>query len=522
MSLTACNVSGTDTQVGPLHHRGRDRRAGGELLGGSDPGTGAARGAVHGPVDQHSDRLVLEPSGRDDARRCRTRRTPTPRPAATNGEPDRLQCGRLGHHDEDELHHGGHRRAGGELLVDCTNGPAPLAVQFTDTSTNTPTAWSWGFGDGATSTVENPSHTYTTAGKYTVSLTASNAGGTNTMKKSNYITVTVPAPEANFSATPTSGTLPLPVQFTDQSTNTPTAWSWNFGDGGSSTLQNPSHTYTVAGPYTVRLTASNAGGANTMTKVLGNATTPPEANFSAAPTWTTASPPVQFTDLSTNTPTAWSWGFGDGGSSTLQNPSHTYATPGRYETVSLTATNAGGADTMTKTNYITVAVTAPEANFSATPTWATAGIPVQFTDQSTNTPTAWSWSFGDGGSSTLQNPSHTYAAAGQYETVSLTASNVGGANTMTKANYITVAITAPEASFSASPTSGTHPLPVKFTDASTNTPTSWKWTFGDGGTATTQNPSHTYSAAGSYTVSLTATNGGGANTLTKAGCIKVT
>ncbi len=149
------------------------------------------------------------------------------------------------------------------------SGNYPLTVAFTDASTNGPTSWSWTFGDGGTSTLRNPSHTYTAAGTYTVALTATNAYGSNTLTKTNYVTVTAPPtdpPVANFTGTPTSGTVPLTVVFTDASTNGPTSWSWTFGDGGTSTLQNPSHTYTVAGTYTVALTATNAYGSNTLTR----------------------------------------------------------------------------------------------------------------------------------------------------------------------------------------------------------------------------------------------------------------
>jgi PKD repeat protein len=161
-------------------------------------------------------------------------------------------------------------------------------------------------------------------------------------------------PVANFSGNPTSGTAPLVVAFTDLSTNSPTSWSWTFGDGGTSTAQNPSHTY-AAGTYTVSLTATNAYGSDGETKnnyiTASSGGQPPVANFTGNPTSGTAPLAVAFTDTSTNSPTSWSWTFGDGGTSTAQNPSHTYAA-GQY-TVSLTATNAYGSDSETKTNYIT-------------------------------------------------------------------------------------------------------------------------------------------------------------------------
>jgi serine protease len=165
-------------------------------------------------------------------------------------------------------------------------------------------------------------------------------------------------PVAAFSGTPTSGYAPLAVTFTDASTNTPTSWAWTFGDGGTSTAQNPAHTYAVAGTFTVVLTATNAYGSDSETKigyitVTNPPTDPPVAAFSGTPTSGTVPLTVTFTDASTNTPTSWSWDFGDGGTSTVQHPSHIYATAGTF-TVTLTATNAYGSDSEIKTGYITV------------------------------------------------------------------------------------------------------------------------------------------------------------------------
>jgi len=255
-----------------------------------------------------------------------------------------------------------------------------------------------------------------------------------------YVSGAPQPPVANFSGNPTSGYIPLTVAFTDTSTNSPTSWSWTFGDGGTSTSQSPSHQYTTAGSYTVTLTATNAAGSDGETKtnyITANALpSPPVANFSGTPTSGTAPLTVAFTDTSTNTPTSWSWTFGDGGTSTVKNPSHQYTAAGTY-TVSLTATNAGGSDGETKTNYITVSQPAPVANFTGSPTSGTAPLTVAFTDSSTNTPTSWSWTFGDSGTSTSQNPSHQYTSAGTY-TVALTATNAGGSDGETKTNYITV------------------------------------------------------------------------------------
>ena len=200
-----------------------------------------------------------------------------------------------------------------------------------------------------------------------MNLTARNAGGADDERKVDYIAVSAPvvippAPVANFTATPRTGTAPLAVQFTDASTGTGiTAWSWTFGDGQTSNLQSPSHTYTTAGNYTVNLTARNAGGADDERKVDYIAVSAPVvippapvANFTANPRTGIAPLAVQFTDASTGTGiTAWSWTFGDGTTATGQSPSHTYTTAGNY-TVNLTVRNAGGADDERKVSYIAV------------------------------------------------------------------------------------------------------------------------------------------------------------------------
>ncbi len=147
------------------------------------------------------------------------------------------------------------------FITDVTSGIAPLNVSFTDTSTGTPNAWSWDFGDGVNSTKQNPIHTYVSARNYTARLTVSNANGTDS--KLAAITVSEkPVPVllvANFSSNVTSGYAPLSVKFTDLSTKV-TGWNWNFGDGTTSTDQNPTHIYSVEGTYFVNLTISNEYG----------------------------------------------------------------------------------------------------------------------------------------------------------------------------------------------------------------------------------------------------------------------
>jgi len=153
-----------------------------------------------------------------------------------------------------------------DFIATPTSGTAPLTVNFTDQSTNTPTSWQWDFGDGNSSTQQSPSHTYQNFGDYTVGLTVTNNIGTDTEVKNNYINVTGNEPVAAFTANPTSGIAPLTVNFTDQSTNTPTSWQWDFGDGNSSTQQNPSHIYQNVVNYTVELTVTNNYGSDSEVK----------------------------------------------------------------------------------------------------------------------------------------------------------------------------------------------------------------------------------------------------------------
>lgn len=155
-----------------------------------------------------------------------------------------------------------------------TSGYAPLGVQFYDQSTGSPTSWAWDLDTSSPSTdstSQNPYNVYS-AGTYSVKLTVSNAGGSNSYTRTNYIVVTAlpPAPTASFTASPSSGTVPLTVSFTDTSSGSPTSWSWDFKNDGTATSssQNPSYTYQSAGTYTAKLTVSNIGGSTTTTRTI--------------------------------------------------------------------------------------------------------------------------------------------------------------------------------------------------------------------------------------------------------------
>ncbi len=396
-------------------------------------------------------------------------------------------------------------------------GNAPLNVTFAEPSSGNVTAWSWDFGDGQTSTEQNPEHTYTAAGIYTVALNVSNAYGFNVSTVVDAAHV-LPAPAAEFAYVPEEGNAPLPVQFTDTSAGNITAWAWDFGDGQTSGEQNPAHTYTTAGTYTVSLNASNAYGFNV--SVLADAINvlpAPAANFTSTPGEGNAPLTVTFTDTSAGNVTAWFWDFGDGNTSTDANPTHTYANAGAY-TISLNASNAYGFNVSTVADAVSVLL-APAANFTFTPGEGNAPLAVAFTDASAGNITAWAWNFGDGNTSDERSPSHTYVTAGTY-TVSLNVSNAYGFNVSTVTEGVVV-LPAPVAGFTHSPDAGNAPLTVQFTDTSSGNITGWAWDFGDGQTSTEQNPEHLYASAGTYTVSLNTSNTYGFNVSTVASAVQV-
>jgi PKD repeat protein len=400
-----------------------------------------------------------------------------------------------------------------------SSGKAPLAVTFTDRSIGSPTAWQWDFADGTSSTAQNPTHTFATSGSYDVKLTVTR--GTDTATSTQTLNVGG-VPNADFVGAPTQLNTMDDVRFTDKSANSPTSWAWDFGDTATSTVQNPIHAYQLKGIYTVSLTARNDNGKDTETKTSYiNVGIPPKADFIPIiiPYEQYKVPMlVNFVDQSTNLPTSWQWDFGDGVTSGEQYPTHIYQKEGTY-TVTLTVRNNFGTDTRVRKDLITVGGGAA-VDFVADKTTVGVGRIVTFTDLSTSNPIEWVWDFGDGTTGTGSKPDHAYRTTGVYD-VTLTASNPSLTNSRTKNQYITV-LSIPKADFVADKTRGGAPMAVTFTDKTLNGPTAWKWDFGDGSTATDQNPTHTYTTLGTYTVSLTASNKDGQDTASKTNYILTT
>ena len=415
-----------------------------------------------------------------------------------------------------------------DFTTDKTSGESPLTVQFTGTSDRNVSSWSWDFGDGTNSTMQNPSHEYSSDGSYAVSLTITDqdSGETFSVEKPGFINTYTP-PAASFGVDIYSGQVPMTVNFTDMSANNPTAWLWNFGDGNTSAEQNPTYMYTSGGTYSVTLYVENPAGNDTYTNsscITAEAQPVPVVDFNSSVNEGQAPLEVTFTDLSTNAPfISRQWVFGDGSTSTSQNPAHTYKGSGNY-TVELTVTNYGGTNSTTKTSFVNVSLQDPPAvsytgtNITISGDSALNSVPVPLTIKFTQGTTGYNitsylWDFGDGFNSTEENPVYTYDSTGNY-TINLTALNDGGSDTET-INLIVAGVVTPVVDFSANRTYGKYPLTVQFTDESLYDPTSWSWDFGDGTNSTEQNPVHIYTGTGTYNITLTAANSAGSNTTTK-------
>ncbi len=404
------------------------------------------------------------------------------------------------------------------LTANCT-APCTENLNAVVGSGTTPFTYSW-VGNNATGSSATFSTTISSAGSYPITLAVSNSGGTASASG----TVTVIAPvvtPANpvASASVTSGVAPLAINFsTTNGTGgtAPYSYAWTFGDGSSSTSQNPSHTYAAAGTYTAYVTVSDSAGgtkSNSLTvTVSAPVVAPVNPVVSVSVTSGTAPLAVDFSTTNGSGGTApytYAWTFGDGGTSTSQNPSHTYSAAGTY-TASVTVSDSAGG---TKSNSVTVTVSAPviaPANPVASASVTSGVAPLAVSFSTTNgtggtAPYTYAWSFGDGSTSTSQNPSHTYAAAGTYTAYVTVSDSAGG----TKSNSVTVTVAAPAPSLavgiSDTAASGNAWLKERFSvnvTGATGSRTWYHWDFGDGHTSTYATPAHLYKTPGTYTVTL--------------------
>lgn len=315
-------------------------------------------------------------------------------------------------------------------------------------------------------------------------------------------------PNAQFSGSQTI-CVNTRASFTNQSTtgSSPiTSYLWDFGDGNSSTVTNPTHQYSAPGTYTVTLVVQAANGqADSEVKVNYITVHPkPQAEFSVTTNGCTLPVGVIYSNSSTGA-SSYSWSFGNGQSSTQQNPSTVNFTSAGSYTTTLIATNEFGCrDTVSHPIVV--------SNFQAginSPATACAGTPVTISDNSTVGVNTWNWTFpgGNPGTSTSSGNSVTYNTPGTY-TISLSSQNTGSGCSASTTRTITI-LPAPTPSFTNSPTEGCAPLLVSFTNTGHQQGATYQWDFGDGNTSTLVNPTNTYTGNGTYQVSLIMTSANG-------------
>jgi gliding motility-associated-like protein len=321
--------------------------------------------------------------------------------------------------------------------VAAANGPltgcAPLTIQFQNSSTSA-TAYSWDFGDGSPlDFTTNPSHTYTTAGIFTLTLIASNPNGCTVSADTTQLVITVKndslLPSFTYMKIDSCG--PFSAQITNTSTYnnaTPPAnagYSWDFGDGTSYVGQFPPlHNFPAAATYTITLTMTDPNACNnpaTFQLVIDFSTSIVKSAF-IMPDSICLPALVNFLDQSTNA-TTWNWTFGDGNTSSVQNPSNNYLTIGTY-TVFLVSGNPNTCNKLDSSSKVLTVLPTPNADFSWSPNPPEPNTPNEFTNLSTGA-TKYLWDFGDGTTSTNKDDVHIYEKDGTY-TVCLTATNEYG------------------------------------------------------------------------------------------------
>jgi len=405
---------------------------------------------------------------------------------------------------------------------------APIAgqqVTFTASASGgtAPYSFSWNFGDGSTGTGSSISHTYVTAGTFTVVLTVKDSGSPQqTTSSQQFVTVTNPPPPpltASFTFTPANPQVGQTVSFTGSASGgtPPYTYSWTFGDSGTGSGSSVTHTYQAAGSYTVVLTVTDAAGqtaSSTQTVTVSNIPPPTlTASFTYNPSSPLVGQQVTFSASASGgtAPYTFSWAFGDGSTGAGQSITHTYSSPGAF-TVTMAATDSSSPQ-QTASSQQSFTVTSPPpltASFTFTPSAPQTGQQITFTASASGgtTPYSFTWTFGDGSNATGSTVTHTYTSAGTF-TVVLTVKDSGSPQqTVTSQQSVTVTSPPPpplSASFTFNPSSPDAGQAVSFTGSASGgvSPYNYSWSFGDGGTASGSSVSHTFQSNGTYTVALT-------------------
>jgi len=396
-------------------------------------------------------------------------------------------------------------------------GCAPLTVDFTNKSINAvPGSYLWDFGDGHTSVVENPTYTFEEPGVYSISLTASNAGGLTYTEVKNDIIVVVEPPVIDITASPTNQIYPnTRVDISNNSTTftSSPSYLWHFGDGIYTIGENPDfHYFELPGDYFISLSVTENGCTRSdSVAIYIEEPLPAMVDFTYKPGEGCAPVTVEFVNLTVGAEEdSYVWDFGDGqGESYEKNPTHTYYEPGVY-TVSLRAENIIGVESVIFKDSIIVVHQYPNADFTVDPDFQIfPDATVNISNESMSDNRGYLWKFGDGSQSQLSNPgSHTYGEPGDY-TIYLTVDENGCKTT--DSTDIFIKPVPPVVNFEYQPERGCAPLTVQFTNLSKYAdPSTYHWDFGDGfGKSNLENPEYTYYEPGIYSVTLRASNKSG-------------
>jgi PKD repeat protein len=300
--------------------------------------------------------------------------------------------------------------AGGCAFTSQADTINPLLITFTYIGWPGPQTYSWDFGDSAgTSTLQNPTYTYAAPGLYNVVLNSMDTNGIPCTY--NLQVIAGGTSNCNFLYS-TSGPAPVTITFTDASVGSNVTWQWDFGDGSPvTTLQNPSHTYTTPGTYNACLTTSDINGVPCVTCQSIVVSTNCNASFQFA----TSGMTTYFYDNSTNVnlgTLTYFWDFNDGTSSTLRYPMHVFAQPGMYM-VSLTISDGVSCNSMVfdSVNVDTIPPAGCNSSFIFTELQP---YSIDIVNTSYGLTPSYLWDFGDGSTSNLANPMHSYAFTGSY------------------------------------------------------------------------------------------------------------
>ncbi|MEM1318815.1 MAG: PKD domain-containing protein [Bacteroidota bacterium] len=408
-----------------------------------------------------------------------------------------------------------------DFTFDVSTGCGSLAVSFCDNSTSsagTITNWSWDLG-GVTSNRQCPSRIFALPGRYTICLTATdNLGNSDQECKTELITV-YNLPQPDFDATPRQGCVPLDVTFTDLSTSvdgTINEWLWGLGGSCGTVIGNGSVpaaqcTYTIPDTYNISLTVRDDNGcSNTVTKTnYVEVSALPDFSVAATDTFDCEPPfTVTFTNGGSAANIRYTWDFGNGQTFTGATPPPiTYGSRGSYDVLVVAENTVTGCqEIITLPNYINVG---QEASFTSSVTEGCEDLRVTFTDLSPEPADSVVWDFGDGNTSRLPQPTHTYLDGGCYF-VTLTR-YIDGCETVVTATDCIRVFDEPEATYSNNNSVGCElPHVVNFVGLPISADiVSWEWDFGDGGTSNQQNPIYSYTAFGDFAPELTVTNSDG-------------